>query len=128
MSGRTIPALLGEGVEIPRNWAAAHLLVCGVSLGTVMVSVGVSFGLLMCYNGCKFQEVNASAILDSFGSNQRVLCPWARPLLHRGPLLLLPPCFTRMCSGCSCLLKRPAPCLQGVVVQSLSHVQLFATS
>ena len=55
MSGRTIPALLGEGVEIPRNWAAAHLLVFGVSLGTVMVSVGVSFGLLMCYNGCKLR-------------------------------------------------------------------------
>ena len=37
-------------VGISRNWATAHCLTFRVSLGTVMVSVGVSFSLLMCYN------------------------------------------------------------------------------
>ena len=37
-------------MRISRNWATAYFLTFVVSLGTVMVPVGVSFGLLMCYN------------------------------------------------------------------------------
>ena len=50
MSGRIIPAILGKGVEIPRNWVNAHFLTFMVGLGTVMAPVGVSFRLLMCCN------------------------------------------------------------------------------
>ena len=50
MSGRSIPAILGKGVGISRNWATAHFLIFMVSLGTVMAPVGVSFILLMCYS------------------------------------------------------------------------------
>ena len=39
----------GEGVEISRNWGTTHVLVFD-GLEIVMVSVGVSFSLLMCYN------------------------------------------------------------------------------
>ena len=35
---------LGERVEISRNWATTHFL---VSLGTVLVPLGVSFSLLI---------------------------------------------------------------------------------
>ena len=41
--------LIQEGAGISRNWATTHFLIPMVSLGTVMVPVGVSFSLLMCY-------------------------------------------------------------------------------
>ena len=40
----------GEAVEISRNWVTAHFLIFMVDLGTVMMLVGVSSSLLMCYN------------------------------------------------------------------------------
>ena len=44
--------LFQEGAGISRNGATIHLLILMVSLGTVMVPVGVSFRLLMCYSEC----------------------------------------------------------------------------
>ena len=41
--------LFGGGAEIFRNWTTTHFLVFD-SLATVMVLLGVSFSLLMCYN------------------------------------------------------------------------------
>ena len=32
------------------NWATAHFLIFLVDLGTVMVPVGVSFSMMMCYS------------------------------------------------------------------------------
>ena len=43
-------------------------------------------------------EVNLSAILDSFGSNQIMLCPWARSLLQSGHSCRLPSRFIQMLS------------------------------
>ena len=51
MSGRRIPAILGRG-WISKNQATAHFLILMVSLGNVMVPVGVSFSLLMCFSEC----------------------------------------------------------------------------
>ena len=51
MNGRSIPGILGK-VRISRNWATAHFLNFMVCLGTVMMPMGVSFSLLMCYNEC----------------------------------------------------------------------------
>ena len=69
---------------ISRNWATAHFLTFIVGLGTLMVPVGVSFSLLMCYNElmCYTEaqglvEVDSSAILDLFGSNQFMFYPRA---------------------------------------------------
>ena len=46
-----------------------------------MAPVGVSFSMLMCYNEYTetqgLVEVDLSAILDLFGSNQFMLYPWA---------------------------------------------------
>ena len=42
--------LFWEGAGISRNWATTHFLIFMVSLGTVMVPVGMSFSLLMCYS------------------------------------------------------------------------------
>ena len=50
MSKRSILAILGEGLEISRNWAATHFLVFMVDLGTVMTPLGLSFSLPMCYS------------------------------------------------------------------------------
>ena len=47
---RGVFQLSREGVGISRNWAIAHFLILMVGLGTVMVPVGVSFSLLMCYS------------------------------------------------------------------------------
>ena len=44
--------LFWEGAGISRNWVTAQFLILMVGLGTVMVSVGVSFSLLMCYSKC----------------------------------------------------------------------------
>ena len=38
-----IPAILGEGAEISRNWATTHFWPFMVGLRTVMELVGVSF-------------------------------------------------------------------------------------
>ena len=48
MSGRIILVQLKGGIS--RNWATAHLLIFNGPLGTVMVLVGMSLSLLMCYN------------------------------------------------------------------------------
>ena len=69
-----------------------------VGLGTVMVPVGMSFGLLMCYNERILRlkvwwKLDSSAILDLFGSNQFMSCPWAVILLQVAPCPLLS-CFT----------------------------------
>ena len=37
---------------ISQNWATVHFLTFMIGLGTVMVPMGVSFSLLMCYNEC----------------------------------------------------------------------------
>ena len=51
-------------------------------LRTVMALVGVSFSLLMNYNKhiLRLKKVNSPAILDVFGSNQFMSCPWALSL------------------------------------------------
>ena len=41
---------LGEGTEIPRNWATAHFWPFMVDLRTVMVLVRVPFSMLVYYN------------------------------------------------------------------------------
>ena len=52
MSGRSIPAVLGDKMQISRNWATVHFLTFVVGLGTLMALVGVSFTLLMFYDEC----------------------------------------------------------------------------
>ena len=42
--------LFQDGVGISRNWATAHFLILLVGLETVIMPVGVSFSLLMCYS------------------------------------------------------------------------------
>ena len=42
--------LFQEGAGISRSWTTAHVLILMVSLGTVVVPVGVSFSLLMYYS------------------------------------------------------------------------------
>ena len=59
-----------------------------VGLGTVMAPLGVSFGLLMCYNEHMLRtrglvEVDLSAVLDPFDSNQFILCPLAGSFFRR---------------------------------------------
>ena len=49
MSGRIISTVFC-GREISRNWATATFWSFMVSLGTVMVPLGVPFSLLMCYS------------------------------------------------------------------------------
>ena len=44
--------LFGEGAGISRNWATPHFLILMVGLGSVMVPVGVSLTLMMCYSEC----------------------------------------------------------------------------
>ena len=46
-------------------------------LGTVMVSLGGLFSLLMCYNELILRIKFLSAILDPFDSNLFILCPQA---------------------------------------------------
>ena len=50
MSGSSYSIYFGEGVEISRNWVTAHFLIFMVDLGTVMMLVGMSSSLLMCYS------------------------------------------------------------------------------
>ena len=73
----------GEGVGIAGNWATAHSLTFMVGLGTLTEPVSVSFSLLVCYKEHTLRlglvEVDSSAILDLFGSNQFTLCPQAIP-------------------------------------------------
>ena len=57
---------VGEGVEISRSWAAAHLLVFWC-LGTVLVTLVVSFSLLIEDQG--LVKADFSAIMDPFDSN-----------------------------------------------------------
>ena len=52
MNEKSIPSILGKRMEISMNWATAHFLTFMVSLGTVMVPVGVSLSLPICYNEC----------------------------------------------------------------------------
>ena len=58
-----------------------------VGLRTVMAPVGVSFSLLMCYiehtESQGLVEVDLSTILDPFGSNQFMSCPWAMSFFQR---------------------------------------------
>ena len=77
--------LFQEGVGISRNWATAHFLILMVSLGTVIAPVGVSFSLLMsAYTEAQgLVQVDLSAILDTFGSNQFMSCPRAISFFQR---------------------------------------------
>ena len=52
MSERIIPTILGEGWRVPGMGPPPTFLSLMVSLGTVMVPVGVSFVVLMCYSEC----------------------------------------------------------------------------
>ena len=90
-------------MEISRNCVTTHFLMFIVGLGSVMVPVGVSFSLLMCYDelyrGSRFSDVDLSAILDVFGPNEFMSCPQAMSFFHRlcpapfSPVSLLsPPC------------------------------------
>lgn len=72
MRGRIIPTVLGEGWRFA---GAAHVLVFGRCLGTVMVLLGVLFSLLTEDHGPV--EVDLSAVLGPWDSNWFALCPRA---------------------------------------------------
>ena len=82
MSRRIIPTILGDGVEISRNWATTHILVfdsqpwnhpgisgCLIYLADVLQWVYTEDQGLI--------EVDLSAILDLFYSNQFMSFPQA---------------------------------------------------
>ena len=52
MSGRIIPTILGKGRIFPGIEPPPTFRPFMVSLGTVLVLVGVSFSMLMYYNEC----------------------------------------------------------------------------
>ena len=91
--------LFQEGAGISRNWATTYFLILMMSLGTVMVPVGVSFSLLMCYSerleAQGLVEVNLSTILDPCGSNPFMTCPRAMSSFQR----LCPASFPRVSQG-----------------------------
>ena len=92
MSGRTIPTVLKKGWRNPG---------IGLTFWSLMVSLElswclwVSFSLLVLQWACPedqgLVEVDLSAILDSFDSNQFMLCPWARSFFQRWCPALFPP-------------------------------------
>ena len=83
-------------MRISSNWATAHFLTFVVSLGTVIVPVGVSFSLLMCYNieAQGLVKVDLFPILDLFGSNQFMSVSSGSVSLLKAVPCPLPFCFT----------------------------------
>ena len=76
MSWRLIPTILGEGAGISSNQATtAPFWSLAVGLRTVMVLADV----LQCEHteAQGLVEVDLSAVLDLFGSNQFLSYPWA---------------------------------------------------
>ena len=76
MSGWIIITILGKRWGFPGVGPSHPFML--VDPGTVMASLGMSFSLMMCYNelilGASSVQVDLSAILDPFGSNQFLLC------------------------------------------------------
>ena len=71
----------GEGMEISRNWTTAHFLVFDSQPwnchGTSVCAIQLAGVLLWAYTEDQGPvEVNSSAILGPFDSNQFMLCPW----------------------------------------------------
>ena len=106
MSGRSIPAIWGEGIGISRNWATAHFFTFMVSLGTVMVPVGVSLACWCVTVSVHWGEVQwvyteaqglvevSSTILDLVGSNHLCHVLW---LCHSFKGCALPPFLLFQC-------------------------------
>ena len=95
MSGRIIPTFFGESMEISRNWATAHFLALLIGLGTVLAIADV---LQWAYTEDQgLAEVDLSAILDPFDSNQLMLCPPAVSFFQR----LCPAPFSPVSLPCS---------------------------
>ena len=95
MNGRIIPTFFGESVEISRNWAIAHFLALLIGLGTVLAIADV---LQWAYTEDQgLVQVDLSAILDPFDSNQLMLCPPAVSFFQR----LCPAPFSPVSLPCS---------------------------
>ena len=87
MSGRSIPAILRKGGDFQE---LGHHPLFDTYGGpwNCHGSVGVSVSLLMCYNELYTEaqglvEVDLSAILDPFGTNQFMSCPQAMSFFQR---------------------------------------------
>ena len=76
MSGRSIPVILGEGAVISRNWVTAHFLSLGSWCLGCVTQLAVVFQWV-CTEAQGRVEVNPSAIVYLFGSNQFTSCLWA---------------------------------------------------
>ena len=89
MSGRIIPTILGKGGRIPGVGPQPTFCSLMVSLGTVMVPLGVSFHLLIEDQG--LVEVDLSDILDASDSNWFMLYPRAVSFFQKLCLAPFPP-------------------------------------
>ena len=86
----------GEGVEISRGWATAHFLVFeGQPLRSLRVklswwlTLACSCVTISLYWEARSSQLDLSAILDPFGSNQFMLCPLVMSFFQS----LCPACF-----------------------------------
>ena len=82
MTGRVIQTILGKGWRFPGVGPPLTFWALMVSLGTVMAPVDVSLSWSATISKCWGSGLHGSwliAILDPFGSNQFILCPWAVP-------------------------------------------------
>ena len=101
--GGLFQLLLGKGGNT-QELANAHSLVFWQCLRTVIAPLGVSFRLLIEYQG--LIKVDLSAILDPFDSNWFMLCPWAMSFFQK----LCPAPFSPVIEGQKtiCLRDNPA--------------------
>ena len=101
MSGRIIPTFLGKGQRFPEIEPRPTFWSLLIGLGTALAPLGMSLSLLTCYSECAEDEglvqVDLSAILDPFDSNQLMMCPRAVSFLQR----LCPASFSRVSLPCS---------------------------
>ena len=63
MNGRIIPTILGKGQRFPGTGSPPTFWSLMVSLGAVVVPLGMSFSLLMCYNEGKSEEELKSLLM-----------------------------------------------------------------
>ena len=112
-------------MEISRNLPPDPFQSLMVGLGTVMAPLGVSFGLLMCYNEHMLRtrglvEVDLSAVLDPFDSNQLMLCPWAMSFFERLCAVPFPP-VSQLLSPCTTTRESMSHNQRSHTVQQRSH-------
>ena len=66
-----------------RIWSTAHSLVFLQCLGTVMVSLGVSFHLMIEDQGPVLSANLILTLVCPFDSNRFMLCPWAMSFFQK---------------------------------------------